>query len=155
MSEAIQVTTFVAVDPATAFEVFTGEVDSWWRRGPRFRWLPDVRGTLRFEGGAGGRLVEQSGEEVFEVGKILAWEPAHRLVFELRGRNGEETVVDVLFQQGAAGTRVVIEHRGWAAIADDHPARHGLTGEAFDAMMGVWWGDLLVALRTYLVEETP
>jgi len=30
-------TTFVAVDPADAFEVFTSEIDQWWGRGPRFR----------------------------------------------------------------------------------------------------------------------
>jgi hypothetical protein len=43
---------------------------------------------------------------------------------------------------------VVIEHRGWDALPPDHPARHGLEGPAFSAMMGVWWGDQLVSLRS-------
>ncbi len=33
--DRVVVTTLVAVDPATAFAVFTEEVDAWWRHGPR------------------------------------------------------------------------------------------------------------------------
>ena len=39
-SRSITATTIVAADPATAFDVFTAEVDAWWKRGPRFR--PDA-----------------------------------------------------------------------------------------------------------------
>lgn len=30
-------TVFVAVTPADAFEVFTKEIDLWWKQGPKFR----------------------------------------------------------------------------------------------------------------------
>src|SRR6266850_1351361 len=45
--EFARVTTLVEVDPAEAFEVFTREIDAWWKRGPRYRF---ASGALRFEG---------------------------------------------------------------------------------------------------------
>ena len=31
----------------------------------------------------------------------------------------------------------------------DHPARYGLDGEAYHAMIGLWWGEQLVGLRLH------
>ena len=151
-TDSVEVTTVVAVDPATAFEVFTEEIDLWWRRGPRFRWIAERKGTLRFEPGVGGRLVEECSRpaETFEVGRVRVWKPPECLVFSLRGRNQEQTEVEVRFESADAGTRVVVEHRGFDAIPPDHPARHGLVGGAFTSMMGVWWGDLVLALRVHV-----
>jgi hypothetical protein len=151
----ITASTVVAVDPETAFEVFTGEIDAWWGRGPRFRWKPHRGGTLRFEPGVGGRLVEvydEAAGDLFEVGRVLVWENPSRLVFEFRARNFEPdqvTEVEVSFERVEQGTRVTVEHRGWDALPPDHPARHGLEGPAFTSMMGLWWGDLLVANGAY------
>jgi uncharacterized protein YndB with AHSA1/START domain len=151
------VTTYVAVDPIAAFEVFTRETDLWWRRGPRHRFGRARRGVLHFEPGTGGRLFEEydDGEqpELFEVGKVLAWEPGARLLFEWRILNfapGERTEVEVRFEPTDGGTRVTLEHRGWSALPEDHPARHGLTGEAFTSMIGLWWGEILTTLRVYI-----
>jgi len=152
-ADSVRVTTTVAVDPATAFAVFTEEVDLWWRRGPRYRFRAGREGTLVFEPGVGGRLVEVYGGppgDEYEVGKVRVWEPGRRLVFVWRGNDfaaGEETEVEVRFERAAAGTRVVLEHRGWEALRADHPARHGLAGPAFASMVGLWWGDLLTTLR--------
>ena len=55
-SDQVRVTTVVPADPATAFEVFTSQVDLWWRRGPRFRQGLGRPSEMRFEGEAGGRL---------------------------------------------------------------------------------------------------
>jgi uncharacterized protein YndB with AHSA1/START domain len=149
--DSVTATTVVAVDPATAFEVFTDEVDLWWGQGPRFRFRHDDSGTLRFDGGADGRLVEvfdEAAKDVYEVGRVRVWEPAKRLVFEFRAQAfepGESTEVEVRFERVAGGTRVTVEHRGWASLRDDHPVRHALDGAAFNNMMGIWWGDLLAA----------
>jgi hypothetical protein len=149
--ETARVTTFVAVDPAEAFHVFTQETDFWWKRGPRFRFGGERRGVVAFEGGAGGRLTETFEDgDVFEVGKVRVWEPGARLVFEWRGRAfapGEITEVEVRFEPRPGGTRVVLEHRGWEALRKEHPVRHGLDGEAFTSMIGLWWGELATALR--------
>jgi hypothetical protein len=151
--ERVRVSTQVAVDPEAAFEVFTREVDAWWKQGPRFRADPGRPSRMRFEPGVGGRLLEiydEAAGEAFELGRIEVWEPGRRLVFEMFGRDfGPEdtTRVEVCFEPVPEGTRVTVEHGGWEAFPPGHPVRHGLTGTAFSAMMGTWWGDLLVALR--------
>lgn len=150
-ADRARVTTHVAVAPLDAFEVFTEEIDRWWRRGPKFRNSRRFEGKLAFEGGASGRLVERWGDDqVFEIGRVLAWEPGARLMFEWRGSNfGPEDVteVEVRFEPTESGTRVVLEHRGWAKLPLDHPVRHGLDGPAFTSMIGLWWGDLLTSYR--------
>jgi uncharacterized protein YndB with AHSA1/START domain len=151
-ADLARVTTFVAVAPRDAFEVFTQETDRWWRKGPRFRLSAKGNGVLRFEGRAGGRLVEtfEDGAELVS-GKVLVWEPGRRLVFEWRARDfgpSDRTEVEVLFEAINDGTQVTLEHRGWAALPDDHPVRHGLgSGEAFITMIGLWWGDLATSYR--------
>lgn len=157
-SEAIRVTTLVAADPATAFEIFTADVDAWWKRGPRFR--PALRGdgALRFEPRVGGRLLEtyQDGSE-FEFGRITIWEPGKRLKFEFFGRAfapGEATEVEVLFDAAGENTRVTVEHRGWERFSKDHPARHGLGKGAFNDVMGIWWADLFVSLKTSIADRS-
>ncbi|MEE2776916.1 MAG: SRPBCC domain-containing protein [Acidobacteriota bacterium] len=80
------------------------------------------------EGGAGGRLV-------FEF-KAKAFEP------------GESTEVEVRFEEVAEGTEVRVEHRGFFALDEAHPARHGLSGGALRSMLGLWWASQLLALRS-------
>lgn len=145
-TDAVTVTTRVDVDAATAFEVFTSDIDRWWRRGRRFRFV-DGEGTLEF---VEGRLVERGGGGSHEVGRVLAWQPGAQLSFEFRGRlfrPGDVTVVDVRFEPEAGGTRVTVVHRGWDSLPADHPAKHGYEGTAFTAMIGLFWGDLLLPLQ--------
>jgi uncharacterized protein YndB with AHSA1/START domain len=149
-TDCVVVTTLVAVDPETAFEVFTEEVDAWWRHGPRFRTGVEGSSTMRFEPGDQGRLVEVFDESAdpFVLGRITVWEPPKQLSFEMGGRDfgpGDKTEVEVCFEDVADGTRVTVEHRGWDAFPADHPVRHGLVGGAFTSMMGAFWGDLLVS----------
>ncbi len=122
----------IAVAPAVAFEVFTQEIDLWWRRGLRYRLAGRRPGSLSFESGPGGRLFESfetpSGTQVYEAGRVTLWQPPSRLV----------------------GTRVTVQHRGWSALRPGHPARHGVDGAAFSRMMGLWWGDLMTALREFI-----
>ena len=151
-----RVTTWVAVDPVDAFEVFTSEIDLWWRRGRRYRG-GEGQAALRFRGGAGGALVEQLADGTTRIiGKVLAWEPGARLMFEWRGSNFEgtqRTEVEVRFEAARDGTQVTLEHRGWAAIPADHPARHGMQGSAFTGMIGRYWGDLCTSFREHAAER--
>ena len=151
-TDSVVVTIRVGVPPAEAFEVFTNEIDAWWRRGPRFRVRGSGPSTLRFEGGLGGRLVEiwdESRGEQFEHGRILAWDPPKHLRFELRGRDlkgAEHTWVDVRFEPDGDGTRVSLENAGFDAFPATHPVRHGAQGAHLVNMMGRWWLELLRAL---------
>ena len=150
----VTATTIVAADPATAFEVFTTEVDVWWKRGPRFRPSLRGKGVLRFEPGVGGRFLEtyQDGS-TFEFGRVTVWAPGERLVFQCKARDfapDEFTEVEVRFAAEGASTRVTLENRGWERFPDDHPVRHGMGEPAFSDVMSVWWADLLVGLQSHI-----
>jgi uncharacterized protein YndB with AHSA1/START domain len=175
------VTVTVDVSPAVAFEVFTTEIDSWWRRGPKYRVSARVRapGVLVLEPRVGGRLFEQydgpDGPLAHEAGRVVAWEPPEHLAFEWRGANfapGEVTLVDVRFVDltappsgGAARraqvpardrggkTEVRLVHTGFAALRPDHPVRHGEPPDVFIRTIGLWWGDLMTALREHAAER--
>lgn len=150
--DGVVVSTVVDVDPETAFEVFTREVDRWWRSGPRFRPGPGP-GEMRFEEGVGGRLLQvDDADQATELARIRVWEPRRRIVLDMRGRDlapGESTEVEVRFEPTGTGTRVTVAHRGFEALGPDHPVRHGLGDEAFRASMGLFWADLLTALRRH------
>jgi uncharacterized protein YndB with AHSA1/START domain len=150
-----RVSVAVAVPPARAFEIFTAEIDRWWRRGARFRHAGQRAGIIHLEPCVGGRLFESiegadAVEHVVEVGRVRVWQPPELLAFSWRNANfaaGESTDVEVAFAATASGTMVTVTHRGWAALRADHPARHGLQGVAFSRMIGLWWGDQVQSLR--------
>ena len=155
MSASIRVTTEIAVEPAIAFEVFTEEIASWWRGSKDIGTgrAPPV-GTLRFEPGVGGRLLEvydEAAGRVFEIGRVLVWKPAECVVFEYRAGNfqpDQVTEVEVRFERIAEGTRVTLEHRGFETLPLDHPARHGLAAtQAFERMMVSHWAEHLAELK--------
>jgi uncharacterized protein YndB with AHSA1/START domain len=116
---------------------------------------------MRFEPGVGGRLLEiydEASHDAFELGRVRVWEPGARLVFDFHARNfapGQITEVEIRFEPDAGGTRVTLEHRGWDRIPAEHPARHGLTGGTFTAMMGLFWADLLVSARAHATKSHP
>ena len=157
--DKVRVQTFVAVPVADAFEVFTREIDQWWRRGPAYRVGGRSPGRLHLEPRLGGRVFEQYGEGgagLHEIGAILAWAPPAHLAFEWRGVNfapGEKTVVEVWFEASGEGTRVTLEHRGFAALRGDHPVRHGKPVPAFLRDLGMWWAALLTSLRERAAER--
>jgi hypothetical protein len=151
------VTTFVDVAPADAFDVFTREIDRWWRRGPAYRIAGRQPGVMHLEPRLGGRIFEEYATgKLHEVGTITAWEPPGHLGFDWRAANfapGEVTHVDVRFVASGGGTRVVLEHRGWAQIRGDHPVRHGKPPGPFLAELGMWWASLLRALGEHATPD--
>ena len=109
----------VAVDPATAFAVFTDEIDDWYERGP-YSWNDPGRAiAIRFEEGRLLELYEQG--EPYEMGRVTAWEPGRRLAFVYRNVHLplEGTVVEVRFDAVEGGTRVTLEHRGLEALPSE------------------------------------
>jgi uncharacterized protein YndB with AHSA1/START domain len=154
--DAATVSVFVAVAIEDAFEVFTQEIDLWWRKGPKFRIAGQRRGSLTLEPRLNGRLFETfehpKGTQTFTTGTITRWEPPHTLAFEWRGVNfkpGEKTLVEVSFAELGEGTMVKLRHSGWSTLPAGHPARHELEGAAFSRMIGLWWGELMTSLREH------
>jgi uncharacterized protein YndB with AHSA1/START domain len=143
----------VMVDPAEAFRIFTEEIDRWWRSGLKYR-IGKQRSVVHLEPKLGGRLFESfetsAGPKTKQTGTVTCFDPPSRLVLEWRAVNfapDEKTEVEVLFQPSASGTLVTVKHSGWSRIRADHPARHGADTAKFLSDMGMWWAELMTALR--------
>jgi uncharacterized protein YndB with AHSA1/START domain len=149
-----RVSVAVAVQPALAFQVFTQDIDRWWRRGAKFRHSGSSSGLIRIEPQVGGRLLESfergGSPQVFEVGRVREWDPPRRLAFSWRNVNfsqDEHTEVEVEFAATRTGTLVTVTHSRLATLRADHPARHGLPPAEYVRMTGLWWSDQLTSLR--------
>jgi hypothetical protein len=158
--DRVSVSVFVDAPPAIAFEVFTDEIDLWWRHGMKFR-AGAERGhsVLHLEPRLGGRLfeaVESTPPQVIQTGTVTAWDPPRGLDIEWRGVNfapGEKTTISVRFEPRAAGTHVTLVHSGFASLPPDHPVRHGQPVEAFIRSMAMWWSDQAASLRMRVAER--
>lgn len=125
----------VAVDPATAFTVFTEEMDLWWVRGPiNFHGDAGRVVEIRCETGVGGRILEvydrRDGSDWLERARITAWEPGVRLGWD---SSVDDVVTEVRFAPTPAGTRVTVEHRIPAGGADRG-------GTAWSRVVPPWFG---------------
>lgn len=113
---------YVGVAIEDAFEVFTTEIDLWWRQGRRFRNAGKRPGKIVFESKLGGRVFEtiqlSTGERTLQVGTVVEWDPPKRVALEWRNVNfkpHEKTLVEVTFTPQGEGTMVRVEHSGWSA----------------------------------------
>lgn len=155
MSSRILVAIRVAATPERAFDVFTREVDLWWRATPLFRFSSRSPGVLAFEPpigpNSGGRFTESFDDGTqFEIGRILEWSPGARLAFTWRQASfaeGQETEVDVRFDAIGDETRVTVEHRGWDSVPQDHVARHTFPNAVFLQRHAEWWQALLGSFK--------
>jgi uncharacterized protein YndB with AHSA1/START domain len=138
----------VPCDPAEAFTRFTAEIGRWWRPNPLFPFTVGRNGTLSFEAGPGGRLIETYEDgSVFVVGVVSTWAPPRLLVLSWRQANFPpdlSTELQVTFEPAQPGqTRVTVEHYGWDSLPADHAARHGFPLDAFQLRFAEWWRSLL------------
>jgi uncharacterized glyoxalase superfamily protein PhnB len=95
----------VAVDPATAFRVFTDELDLWWRRGPINYHHASRIVAKRCEPGVGGRILEVYTDGELELARITTWAPGERLAW---ASSIDDVGIEVAFTPTEAGTRVVV-----------------------------------------------
>ena len=105
---SVRVTIYVAVDPATAFEVFTEEIDLWYRRGPHNFFDPVRAIAIRFEDRRLVEVYDNDSGECREMARVTAWEPGRRLVMV----DHEQTEIEVTFSAAGDETKVTLEHRG-------------------------------------------
>ncbi|MGH9120720.1 MAG: hypothetical protein ACRDYC_02050 [Acidimicrobiales bacterium] len=101
----------VPVDPATAFKVFTEEIDLWWVRGPINFYSAGRAAAMGLEAGVGGRLLEvydDSTGDALERGVITVWEPGERLAWD---STGDDVQTEVLFKAMGEGTLVEVVAR--------------------------------------------
>lgn len=140
-----------------AFAVFTEDVDSWWPRTHHIGATPMTRITI--EGKKGGRCFtdHEDGTER-EWGRVLAWEPPHRLVLAWQMTHdwnhepelSRSSEVEIRFLPiGREATRIELEHRFFE--------RHGAGGAVIrtnvDAPNGWTLVTSLFAKRTGVLEN--
>ena len=160
--DRVSASVFVDAPPDIAFEVFTEQIDGWWRHGMKFRSGARSLSVLHLEPKLGGRLFEtiaapdNEATHVVQTGTVTGWSPPHALQIEWRGVNfapHEKTTVSVTFEPRRDGTQVTLVHTGFAALPPDHPVRHGQPVPRFIAATAMWWSDLLTALRMRVDDE--
>jgi uncharacterized protein YndB with AHSA1/START domain len=92
-----------------AYQLFTTRISEWWPTTHRL--TADPESELFLE--STGRFWERSrdGREV-ELGRVLAWEPPHRLALDFYiGTNAAQpTALEVTFTSESEGTRVTVHH---------------------------------------------
>jgi len=142
MTSKVYVALRVKATPERAFAVFTQEIGAWWRPHPLFETTPRP-GVLSFEPGPEGRLIEtRAGGKVFEIGRILAWEPPERLMFSWRQAAfppDMTTEVEIRFEAVGDETRVSVEHRGFEQVPADSAARHRFPDQLLLARLAEYW----------------
>ncbi len=99
----------VPVDPATAFRVFTEEINLWWLRGPVNFYDASRAVAMRCEPGVGGRLLEVYDDEagdVLELGRITSWQPGTLVGWQ---SSVDDVSVEVRFTAAGQGTTVSVQ----------------------------------------------
>jgi len=158
MPSRVLVAIRVAATPERAFRVFTEEIGAWWRPNQLFPLAGNPAGTLAFEPGPCGRVVEHRPEGDYEVGRILRWAPPEELAFGWRPASFEAhqtTEVRVRFEAVGDETRVTVEHFGWDTIPQEQAARHGFPLSAFLQREAEWWRRLLAEYRRHCGPPPP
>lgn len=134
VSRSVTSSVEVAADPATAFTVFTEELDCWWVQGPINFYDSSRAYTKRMEPGVGGRIVEvydSTSGDGLELARITVWEPGARLVWQ---SSLDDVEIDVRFNESEGGTVVRVQ----ATIPEDGADRGGTS---WVRMTPVWFGD--------------
>lgn len=143
--EPVRKSVRVHATPARAFEVFANEIDSWWPA--TYHIGSSIPKRVVVEGRQGGSIyTEQEDGTNSPWGKVLFWEPVHRLVFawqvspsfQYEPELAKNSEVEVSFAEVADGiTEVKLEHRGFGRHGDGHEGVRAMV----DAEDG--WGALL------------
>ncbi len=149
MTSKVFVSLRVRASPERAFEVFTQDIARWWAPNPAFRTTPSRPGALDFEGGT--RLIETlSDGKIFEIGRVTAWEPPHRLAFTWRQASFPPdliTSVEVTFEAVGDQTRVSVIHTGFDTVPAQNAARHGMSDAVLLGFLGKFWRGNLESLN--------
>ena len=113
LTEAIRKTVLVDFTPEEAFDLFTARIASWWPVRSHSYGGEDVTDVV-IEPHVGGRVYEVTAAGEQDWASVLAWEPPGRLVLDWQIGEARGTEVEVTFEPEGPGSRVVLEHRGFA-----------------------------------------
>ena len=115
----------VSLPVQKAFELFTEGMGTWWPLPTHS--VGEVQAESCFlEGWAGGRIVEilKDGTQS-EWGRVIAWEPFHKVSFHwYPGRTADTAQeVTVTFSEIPGGSLVELVHTGWENLGPEAQSR--------------------------------
>lgn len=113
--------------PARAFAHFTEGISAWWPLATHSLSQALAR-KVAFEARAGGRIYETDADgREREWGRVTECAPPRRLVFSwVLEDPAQATEIEVAFEDdGAGGTRLRLEHRGWLETGSSLERRGG------------------------------
>ena len=148
-------TVTIAVPIDQAFRVFTGSINSWWPH--EFHLGQAEVAEVVLQPGVGGRWFERGvdGTEC-DWGRVLVWEPPHRLVFtwQINGSwqfdpdPDHASEIDVRFTaNGPAETTVEVEHRYFERLDGGQAINDAIRG-------GGGWALLLDGFAKSVADES-
>ena len=115
----------VSLPVEQAFELFTAGVGTWWPLAAHSVGEEQAE-TCFFEGWVGGRIMEvlKDGSQS-EWGRVLVWEPFHKVSFHWYPGRESDTAqeVTVTFSEVPGGSLVELVHVGWETLGADAQAR--------------------------------
>src|SRR5918994_2217572 len=134
----VRKTLSVECSPERAFEVFTGEVMSWW---------PIERFSIHEEKVRDVVLEPREGGEMYEVAesgkrehwaRVVVFEPPRRLVlaWKVNPATDAPTEIEVTFTPEGQGTRVELEHRHWERAGEGAPEMRDNYETGWDLVLG-------------------
>jgi DNA-binding transcriptional ArsR family regulator/uncharacterized protein YndB with AHSA1/START domain len=120
-----------------AFQLFTAGINRWWPLGTHSV-FGDQAISCAVDARAGGRVYEVHADgRTSEWGRVLAWEPPHRLACSWYPGRDSETAqeLEVTFQGEAGGTRVTLVHAGWEHLGEDGPQTRANYDTGWDGVL--------------------
>lgn len=146
MSGPLRISFHVACPVDHAFTVWTAGIGTWW---PPDHTVTGQAGlVIVLESGVGGRIYERTPDGVeHDWGEVTVWKPPTQLAYlwHLGRDRAGATEVEIRFvAQGAAATRIEIEHRGWERL--------GSTGEQWRDRNRAGWQTLLPHFRAAITK---
>ena len=143
----------LAVPVERAFAVFTGSIDSWWPH--QFHIGAADVAEVVLEPRVGGRWYERGvdGSEC-DWGRVLVWEPPHRLVFtwQINGSwrfdpdPAHASEIEAVFRPDGAGSVVEVEHRLFERLDGGQAINDAING-------GGGWALLLDGFATTVADR--
>lgn len=131
----IQKSVYLRCAPVQAFELFTQRTSEWWPVSHRPAQDPHSEVVLEHA----GRFFERArdGREI-ELGRVVAWNPPHRLALDFFMGTGprQPTSVEVTFTPENQGTRVTVSHQARPESQDLWDQRVAVFEKSWDAVLG-------------------